>query len=815
MVGEVEPTWRLAFSNPWPAVVTVLVVAAGIMLFAWLYRREGQGISVATKVVLATLRAAVFLLVLFVLLGPVLVAEQADRRSDHVCILLDHSLSMGLSDTFDDQKEAATAYLQAAGVAVPTAESEEELAKKLTDTLAQVKRLDVLKKQLTANQGQLLRDLLLHHRVLIYGFADGKPQMLSRLNTVDDVPAAIEEIAKLTPRGPETRMGDAIRHMLNELAGQQISGMIYLGDGQNNAGYVRPDQATVDLQSRGVRTFAVGLGNPTRSRDVVLRQMFVDDEVTLSDRVKVDVEIVGYGYRGTSVTVQLTEIDDQQKRRVVASKNVMLPGKDGELVPVKLEYIPGQKGKVKIVAEVLPAEGEKLTENNRRSDFLEVTDKPVRVLFVDGYARYEYRYLKNLLLRDRRVDVSCYLQEADALYPQEGDKPILLFPTQREELDEYDVIIFGDVDPNRFARDTDGNHVQLQMVADFVREGGGFVMVAGERFAPKAYVGTPIADLLPVEIREMSTAGIQGKQDKPAKLMLTPQGRESAVFQFDADPIESARIYGKLPGFYWFSAVTKAKSAARVLAVHPYVKGVDDKNLPVVVTQFVGSGRTMFNGVDSLWRWRWRNGDKYLATFWLQTINFLKPPKVSLNVKPDYALAEPVRILLRFRSKDNKEQILSQGGEVAVFIESEMQGKKKIVLKSTSDDTMEATFVPPSAGKYKITSSVAAAVSETPLSAEFEVQPQQAEFKNAWLDDATLADMANATRGASYSAVPNPEIGSKPLSQVPHLHGLIPPTETEVVSKATRRLWDSPWVLALFMLLLVIEWLLRKRARMI
>ena len=47
-------------------------------------------------------------------------------------------------------------------------------------------------------------------------------------------------------------------------------------------------------------------------------------------------------------------------------------------------------------------------------------DNNIAVLFVDGYPRWDYRYLKNSLLRDHTVKVSCLLTSADPSFRQEG-----------------------------------------------------------------------------------------------------------------------------------------------------------------------------------------------------------------------------------------------------------------------------------------------------------------------------------------------------------------------------------------------------------
>ena len=76
---------------------------------------------------------------------------------------------------------------------------------------------------------------------------------------------------------------------------------------------------------------------------------------------------------------------------------------------------------------------------------LSVTEK-VRVLRLDGYPRWEYRFLNRMLKRaDERLEVQCWLLSATSGFLQESsqDLPSLkrLPSSRRELLDNYDVVI--------------------------------------------------------------------------------------------------------------------------------------------------------------------------------------------------------------------------------------------------------------------------------------------------------------------------------------------------------------------------------------
>ena len=67
-------------------------------------------------------------------------------------------------------------------------------------------------------------------------------------------------------------------------------------------------------------------------------------------------------------------------------------------------------------------------------------------------------------------------------------------PQNAEEWLKFDVIVLSDVGPNLLP-----GSVQ-RILANFVeKRGGTLIVVAGPEFMPRAYLGSALADLLPVE----------------------------------------------------------------------------------------------------------------------------------------------------------------------------------------------------------------------------------------------------------------------------------------------------------------------------
>lgn len=83
---------------PLPMVLLgVLVVAAGLLVL-WTYRRPLAKARTGERALLATLRVAAFLVILFCLLRPTLVLSSVVPQQNYLGILIDDSRSMRIAD---------------------------------------------------------------------------------------------------------------------------------------------------------------------------------------------------------------------------------------------------------------------------------------------------------------------------------------------------------------------------------------------------------------------------------------------------------------------------------------------------------------------------------------------------------------------------------------------------------------------------------------------------------------------------------------------------------------------------------------------
>ena len=173
---------------------------------------------------------------------------------------------------------------------------------------------------------------------------------------------------------------------------------------------------------------------------------------------------------------------------------------DGRSQEVVLPHRPAQTGQFRYTIDVEPPAGDLVTRHPPLVRSIRVREEKIRVLLVEGSPRFEYRFLHNLLSRDKTIDLHTLLQEADMDFSDPAERNgegtmLKIFPVRREDLAAYDVVIFGDVNPSLLSP------AAMQNLADFVDhgDGGALVLVAGPNFMPQAYRGTPLARLMPFD----------------------------------------------------------------------------------------------------------------------------------------------------------------------------------------------------------------------------------------------------------------------------------------------------------------------------
>lgn len=770
--------FSLQFNPQWPfpdalgaAPWNVLLAALAIGLVYYVYRRESR--SRAVRIALACVRGALLALVIVLLNRPVISLTQTRVEPSVLAIMIDDSLSMRVKDMkFSPQADPQT---RAAAIA---------------DLLG-------------GEQGKMIRTLSAIHQVRFYSF-DSDARALAT--------TAEKPVPEFEPQGQKTQVARSIRTAMQDLQGQRLAGVVVLTDGRD-----QPQQsiasAVDEVKDFGVPIYPVPVGTDDPMRNIEVQSVSVQDAVFVNDiaNIKTTVRAVG-GAVNTPITLRL--VDKKTGKPMLDAEGhpiekIVRPTSDQPLEE-ELQWRPTEIGPADVTVEAVAQSGEVDDQDNARTVQLAVLDAKVKVLYVDGYPRWDYRYLKNEMIRDKSVDISCLLLSADPSFKQEGDSPITRFPETIQELLAYDVVLFGDCDPREFS------DAQLQLLNDYVaKRGGGFGMTAGPRFSPAQWKGTPIEAILPVDItgNQSEAWGTDGSLIAEGfRPVLTKDGEDSSIFRFFPDKARNQKyLKEELQTLFWYAHnLTVKPGVGEVYAEHPADNGPDGRRAPILVVGRYGAGRTLFSAIDDSWRWRYYTGESIFNTYWVQQLRYLARGRklgerqITLaSQKPVYELGEQERLILRIIDP----QLISQLPEqIRVEVTGEDGGlvAQQSLIRQEGGDTYVASYPADRVGKFTVKlPSVAPGVNE--ISLPIEVAIPKLELSQPQIDRTALSRLASETSGKVIEF----KDARDALSTV------IRSAERKVPVISSQPLWDAPIALVAFVLLIAIEWIARKLLGMV
>ena len=785
--------------------IILLAVLLGAMTW-WSYWRDArEWVSPARRRVLTALRITLFILLLLILLRPVLAftIEGTIRRT--LIQLIDTSASMKIADPRFDEADKKRAALATGAL---------DIRKGLDQPLdaaqaAQkpVPRVDLLRGVLRNDDLGLLAKFAKAYDVNTFTFGAALAEITTTAPAPDPAKPADDKVApdprawvdRLDPKSQTTAVGDAIRELLTRKRGQPLAGIFLATDGASNVG-TQPLEAARLARSEGVPLFIYGVGI-TSPRDIIVANMFAQEVAFVKDELPVTVRVRGQGMRGETAKITL-----RLGTEVVATRDLTFS--DDEEQTVALPFTPKTVGEYELRASIEPREDEAVKDNNAVAQRLRVIDSKIKVLMVEESPRWEFRYLQSVLLRDRRLEVKCWLQEGDpTIADAEGSPYVKTFPQTKEELFKYDLVILGDVDPKSLG------DAPMTWLGEFVSKfGGACLFVAGNKFNPAAYRGTELEKLLPVELGETLTK--QAGPERPTTLELTAQGRTSPMMKLSPKDDENVAIWKRFPKVYWVARVARAKPAAQVLLQDSdATKATRFGKMPVVAQQQYGLGQVLYVGTDNTWRWRKNADERFYPILWGQVTQKLGlshllggSKRTQLTVdKQNYSTGDRVAIYARLYSADFnplKDATVEGGYTVKPTAEAGAQPglRQEVTLRAVPEQPGmyrgDFTALAPGVHQFSVKSDPGTVI-------EFTVTEPAFELGETAMNEAVLKQMAEISGGGFFR--------EETLAKLPEL---IAAKTERVQSTVDSELWSSPFYFALLLIVGSVEWYVRKKAQL-
>jgi len=625
-----------------------------------------------------------------------------------------------------------------------------------------------------------------------------------------------EELAELSPSGPGTDRTDlagAVRRAAGESAGDDLAAVVVISDGLHNAAGDAVDAARVCPAP----IYALGVGGDEDAagrRNLQLAAVAAPLEAVRNNVATITATVRLTGWANLPANVILSE-----GGRRIDSRQVIAPGNTGT-VDVAFSWTPADPDSpanpdirtLRVAVEPNPAESD--PRDNAAELHVLITQPGIRVLYVEGTLRPEYKYLRRILATDPNVKLMSLVRMSTNNFLAQGSvdgRQLAALPQTDEQFGLFDVLILGDLDRTFLSRE------QMDRIRQFVNDGGGLLMLGGQNsFGPGGYGGTPVEAALPVEV------GPRSAPQETTRFIpqLTPAGLTSPVLagleEFFHTPDRQA--VKPLPELTGCVTVERARPGAQVLAIHPTRRNAAGPVIVLAIQNF-GAGRSAAFTADTTWRWYLRleslGADSPYHRFWGQLIRYLAGVDKDEKAKASSVLGRIDRAFCTAgETLTLTAQVRDAEGRPAAdaAVTATLAGKDgapvevPLAASATATGLYEARHAPARSGQFTVTFA-AADKARAPLGQDrldLTVADKSPETDRLARDAATLQALAKASGGRYADLAELPGVVGELIDR---RRAAAAPT----VPPRHYNLYNFTALFLVFVALLSAEWLLRRR----
>ena len=629
-------------------------------------------------------------------------------------------------------------------------------------------------------RGDIVQELLRSHevealsrrfRLLPYLFAENT-QLVQSL-----------DVDSSTFEGSATDIAQALKMFQETKSDEYLGGILLLSDGAHNSG---EDPLRVG-EHLGFPVYAVSIGETKPKPDVLLNRLLTNEITYVENRVPVEVSLKGPEFAGRRVSVRLFK--DQE----VVDRNVVTIPPDGLETSVRLHYTAEEPGFPKMTVDVDRLEGEITFTNNLREFYVRVLKSKLNVLLVADAPSPDLAFLKRLLLADQSILLMTRTQRQGIVF-YEG-----AFPSPSECTSMDLVILLGipsqTTDPEIWDRLTDILKTQKKP----------FLIVTTKRTDIQKI--QTIDDLLPFyrPQKSLETSVIP---------RLTMEGRIHPVMRIDESWEVNASLWNRLPPLFSLWKSTGIKPGCQLLARGVSQMGTlpaQQTEIPFILARHVGDEKSVALLGYGLYRWdllMWGTGGTHdvIKGFvantmrWLVTREEEKPVRLSTN-KSVYRSGEEIFLTAQVYDETYRP-VTSARVTARVYAPS---GQSTLRFTDAGEGRYITTVRLYESGAYRIEAE--AVVQDRSIgrdSVELSVSSFNPEFLDTKANPRLLDRLATLTAGRF----------GPPDSLASIVESMRFPEQAVHTSREIE-LTHLPLMLILIVILLSLEWFIRKRRGMV
>ncbi len=554
----------------------------------------------------------------------------------------------------------------------------------------------------------------------------------------------------------ETDIASALIRHIEEEHPFPLAGIVLISDGQH-LGERTLAHITRAAARRSVPIMTAGIGGLTEPPDLAVLQI---------DHAPMAIAGRSFGIRPSLKVIAPgtdpipLELRDAQGETLTTDTLAQR----GRQIPHRLAFDPDEPGLKRLTVAIGPIEGEVVPEANNQMDLVfRVREAPPRILFLDWKPRWQSRFVLNVLNRLGALDLNAIigLTQPDGQLQRGSGRG--RWPEDAAGLSLYEVVILGQLPAGLLTA------AEWDQLADYVQSGGTLILLGDGRQDP-----------LPLDLRETLLPTLSRDQAGPrppstVPLELTPTGRWHPV---------TRSLYGA-------ARLSRDTTTDRRREDSLVLLQTSEEHL-MVAARFVDAGKVLLVDTDRLWRRLNAGHLEAHATLVEGILDW------AIEARPPDAGPEPD--LHRYTTRDAL-QVWTPSRENTQPIEMH-QGEQTVTA-------MPTPVHPGAAFSTALFPGLAPGTWALPVTDPAEAQDpihvvdRRRELHNLAQNRPWLESLAQDA-GGTY----------RPFTEADRLIARFPPRSREERRERIWRLWDAPWVLALLISMLCLEWVWRKLAGM-
>ncbi len=608
------------------------------------------------------------------------------------------------------------------------------------------------------------------------------------VNLFDVNVQGITEFGKgnLNFKGQMTDISHGLKEIMRKTEEKNIQAILLISDGAVNTG-INPVYLADIL---GKPIFTIGIGDTTEPRDLSIQSILTNDIVYVDNPVPVNVNIKTSGFDEGDIKVEL--FDNEQK---ISEQSFNIHPEKKEFTAI-FEFTPKTEGVRKLIAKVNSLPKEITLKNNTKTDYIEVLKNKRKIAIFASTPGPDVSFVLNALLDEKGTEVKSFVQKNNFEY-YEGN------PTDKDFKETEVFILIG----------FPGNNTPttvLQNINSEVDKGKSLFFIASKD------INYNNLRVLEDELPFVTTS------TKPMEFLVIPDVNPNAV----SSPLlritgntEDLQYWNQLPPIFRTETFVRVKPESEVIATIK-INNVPLKE-PLILSRSVGNKKSVAFLAYGLYRWKLlgyasdyakgkTNEPDLFTTFIQNTAKWL-----SVDIDNKFV---NIKTTKKFYSSSEKVEFIGQiydksfnpveNATVSVIIKGSGENKE-IILNSIGNGRYTGEFEGLAEGGYFFSGD--AIVNGLKLGSDngrFSVGELGLEYRNMTMNAPLLRTLSERTGGKFYL----PGNANKFLDDLKKAKSF---RSHSITQKSELTLWNLPWLIAIALLMLSVEWFIRKRSGML